>query len=96
VLASGTFALELAASVGWSDFFNVLGWMALVHAGIGLGEAVITGMVLRFVLLARPDILYDSRPAGFSAIGRLGQAGLGGSRHRPGGGGLPGTVCVGV
>src|SRR5271165_2771856 len=27
ILASGTFALELAASVGWSDFFNVLGWM---------------------------------------------------------------------
>lgn len=78
VLASGTFALELAASVGWSDFFDVLGWMALVHAGIGLGEALITGTVLRFVLLARPDIVYDSRPAGDSAIGRLGRVGLGG------------------
>jgi cobalt/nickel transport system permease protein len=78
VLASGTFALELAASVGWSEFFNVLGWMALVHAGIGLGEALITGTVLRFVLLARPDIIYESQPAGFSAISRLGRAGLGG------------------
>jgi cobalt/nickel transport system permease protein len=78
VLASGTFALELAASVGWSDFFNVLGWMALVHAGIGLGEALITGTVLRFLLLARPDIIYESRPARVSAIGRLGRAGLGG------------------
>ena len=50
ILASGTFALELAASVGWANFFNVLGWMALVHTGIGLGEAIITGMV------------YDSAP----------------------------------
>src|SRR5271157_2257145 len=78
ILASGAFAVELAASVGWSSFFNVLGWMALVHAGIGLGEALITGTVLRFLLLARPDIIYDSRPAGVSAIGRLGRTGLGG------------------
>jgi cobalt/nickel transport system permease protein len=33
--------------------------MALVHAAIGLGEALITGLVLRFVLLTRPDLVYQ-------------------------------------
>jgi cobalt/nickel transport system permease protein len=78
VLASGTFALELAASVGWSDFFGVLGWMALVHAGIGLGEAIITGTVLRFVLLTRPDMVYEPRAEKASSVARLGRAALGG------------------
>ena len=62
ILASGTFALELAASVGWSRFFDILGWMALVHTGIGLGEALITGMVLRFILLMRPDMIPNPGP----------------------------------
>jgi cobalt/nickel transport system permease protein len=78
ILASGTFALELAASVGWSGFFNVLGWMALVHAGIGLGEALITGVVLRFLLLMRPDLVHEPKAAGGSSVGRLGRAALGG------------------
>ena len=58
LLASGAFAVELAASGRWADFFQVLSWMALVHAGIGFGEALITGLVLRFVLLTRPDLVY--------------------------------------
>ena len=37
ILASGAFSAELSASIGWSGFFNVLGWMALVHAGIRTG-----------------------------------------------------------
>jgi cobalt/nickel transport system permease protein len=78
ILASGTFALELAASIGWTGFFNVLGWMALVHAGIGFGEALITGMVLRFVLLARPDMVYEPQAGGVSSVGRLGRAAIGG------------------
>src|SRR4051794_14100737 len=45
LLASGAFAIELAASGSQADFFRVLGWMALVHAAIGVGEAVITGLV---------------------------------------------------
>src|SRR3954462_2125550 len=44
LLASGAFAVEWAFSVGWSGFFRTLSWMALVHAGIGLGEALITGL----------------------------------------------------
>ena len=31
--------------------------MALVHAVIGMGEAIITGLVIRFVLLTRPDLI---------------------------------------
>src|SRR4051812_35816369 len=61
ILASGAFAVELAASGRRADFFKVLGWMALVHAAIGLGEAIITGLVLRFVLLSRPDLIYDPK-----------------------------------
>jgi cobalt/nickel transport system permease protein len=57
LLASGAFAVELAASGRRGDFLQVLSWMALVHSLIGLGEALITGIVVRFVLLRRPDLL---------------------------------------
>jgi cobalt/nickel transport system permease protein len=77
ILASGAFALELAASGRRSDFFRVLGWMALVHSAIGLGEALITGLVLRFLLVVRPDLVEDD-PPGASAPGRWGQVALGG------------------
>jgi cobalt/nickel transport system permease protein len=60
LLASGAFAIELAFSSGWSHFFETLSWMALVHAGIGLGEAIVTGLVVRFILLTRPDLVYAS------------------------------------
>lgn len=63
LLASGAFAVELAASGRSGGFFRILGWMALVHAAIGLGEALITGLVLRTLLLARPDFIYDPKPA---------------------------------
>lgn len=62
LLAAGAFAVELAASGRRADFFEVLSWMALIHAGIGLGEALITGLVLRFVLLTRPDLVYEPDP----------------------------------
>jgi cobalt/nickel transport system permease protein len=64
LLASGAFALELGASGHRDDFFRILSWMALVHALIGLGEAVITGIVVRFILLRRPDLLEPQAPAG--------------------------------
>jgi cobalt/nickel transport system permease protein len=78
ILASGAFALELGASVDWSGFFDVLGWMALVHAGIGIGEALITGAVLRFLLLRRPDMVFEARLDEGSFVGRLGRAAVGG------------------
>lgn len=59
ILAAGAFSLELTASGHRSDFGRVLGWMTLVHAAIGVGEAIITGLVLRFILLTRPDLVYD-------------------------------------
>jgi cobalt/nickel transport system permease protein len=59
LLASGAFALELAFSSSWAGFFRTLSWMALVHSAIGLGEALVTGLVLRFILLTRPDLIYE-------------------------------------
>ena len=59
ILASAAFSIELAASGRWSDFSRVLSWMALIHAGIGVGEALITGVVLKFVLQTRPDLIYE-------------------------------------
>jgi cobalt/nickel transport system permease protein len=82
LLASGAFAIELAASGRRAHFFQVLGWMALVHSAIGLGEALITGLVLRFVLLTRPDLVYQPEmlePAGDGAAGE--GAGEGRARH---------------
>lgn len=59
LLAAGAFSMELAASGRRSDFLQVLSWMTLVHAVIGVGEAAITGLVLRFILLTRPDLIYE-------------------------------------
>jgi cobalt/nickel transport system permease protein len=78
ILASGAFAVELAASGRHGHFLTVLGWMALVHAGIGLGEALITGMVIRFILLTRPDLIYDPKSEPGSSSGRWSQVLVGG------------------
>ena len=77
LLASGAFAIELAASGHRRDFLQVLAWMALVHSLIGVGEALITGIVVRFVLLRRPDLL---EPAGGSARRAGPRPGAGGRR----------------
>jgi cobalt/nickel transport system permease protein len=78
LLASGAFAVELAASGRRSDFFHILSWMALVHVGIGLGEAIITGLVLRFVLLTRPDLVYHPDPVEVPRAARWGQPAIAG------------------
>src|SRR5262245_2226529 len=57
LLASGACATELSISGSRSEFFRLLSWMALVHAAIGVGEAIITGLVVRFVLLTRPELI---------------------------------------
>jgi cobalt/nickel transport system permease protein len=80
ILASGAFAVELAGSGRGVAFLEVLGWMALVHSAIGLGEALITGMVVRFLLLTRPDLIEDSDELDDPAPvrwGRVALAGLG-------------------
>ena len=78
LLASGAFAVELAASGRRSGFLNVLALMALVHAVIGIGEALITGLVLRFLLLVRPDLIVDDDLKGSSSTQRWGQVAAGG------------------
>ncbi len=78
ILASGGFAVELAGSGDWGGFPRVLGWMALVHAAIGLGEALITGTVLRFLLLTRPDLIDDVESNPVTTSKRWGQVLLGG------------------
>ena len=57
ILAAGSFAVELAWSNRGADFGRILGWMTLVHSAIGVGEALITGTVVRFLLLVRPDLV---------------------------------------
>ena len=81
LLASGAFAVEFAALANQRDFLRVLGWMALVHAGIGVGEALITGLVLQAILKSRPDVIHE--PEELEGTGRflgwvqVGVAGLG-------------------
>jgi len=64
LLASGAFSIEMAASGHLGDFLRILTWMGLVHAVIGVGEALITGLVVRFVLLRRPDLIELADGAG--------------------------------
>src|SRR5690606_35987404 len=72
------FSAELAASGEWSGFFPVLGWMVLVHSAIGLGEAVITGLVLQLVLQTRPDLIHNPADLAPSRSVRWGQVALAG------------------
>lgn len=58
VLASTFCALELALS-GTSPFHIVLPAMLFVHMFIGIGEAIITTLVLNFILKVRPDLVYS-------------------------------------
>ncbi len=57
VLAAGACAVELAIS-GTSPIRIALPAMTGVHALIGVGEAVITTLVIGFVLKTRPDLIY--------------------------------------
>lgn len=57
IIASIACALELAAS-GTSPLAIALPAMAGVHALIGIGEAIITCLVVSFVLKVRPDLIY--------------------------------------
>ncbi|MBU1912713.1 MAG: energy-coupling factor ABC transporter permease [Candidatus Omnitrophica bacterium] len=58
VLASSVCALELALS-GTSPLNIALPAMVGVHILIGIGEAIITCLVIGFVLKARPDLIYN-------------------------------------
>jgi len=58
VVASCACAVELAIS-GTSPLKIALPAMALVHMLIGVGEAIITCLVVAFVLKVRPDLIYS-------------------------------------
>lgn len=57
VIASIACAIELAIS-GTSPINIALPAMAFVHMFIGIGEAIITCLVVGFVLKVRPDLIY--------------------------------------
>ncbi len=57
VVASSAVAVELSIS-GTSPLRVALPAMAGVHALIGIGEAIITCLVIGFVLKVRPDLIY--------------------------------------
>jgi cobalt/nickel transport system permease protein len=80
LLASGAFAIELGASGHRAAFLRILSWMTLVHAVIGVGEAVITGLVVRFLLVRRPDLFerHDATTGESRGALRWGQTILGG------------------
>ncbi|MBU4311768.1 MAG: energy-coupling factor ABC transporter permease [Candidatus Omnitrophica bacterium] len=62
VLASSVCAVQLAIS-GTSPLRLALPAMALVHMLIGIGEAVISVLVVGFVLKTRPDLIYNKEDA---------------------------------
>jgi cobalt/nickel transport system permease protein len=80
LLAAGALSIELGVSRNRAGFLQILTWMTLVHAAIGLGEALITGLVVRFLLVRRPDLfeMHDAlRGESRGALG-WGQTVLGG------------------
>ncbi len=68
VIAASLCALELALS-GTSPLALVLPAMAAVHAVIGIGEAVITGLIVAFILRTRPDLIYKGESLGSRVSG---------------------------
>jgi len=58
VLASSFCAFELALS-GTSPLKIALPAMVFVHMFIGIGEALITCLVVAFILKTRPDLIYN-------------------------------------
>lgn len=56
-ISAAAFSLELGFSSGFTNFRQVLVSMVLVHSAIALGEAMITGLVLRGVLWSNPELV---------------------------------------
>jgi len=59
VLGAVACTTELAAS-GVYPFAPALGAMLLAHSIIGLGEALVTGLALGYILRTRPDLIYGT------------------------------------
>lgn len=59
------------------EFAGIFTWMVMYHSLIGIGEALITGIALGFILMHRPDLIYTpERPV--NVAGHLGRAVAGG------------------
>ncbi len=78
--AAALFCLELRLSHSGVeyDFSNVFALMVIVHSAIGVGEAMISGGVVSFVLSQRPDLIYQGipRPGLVGYFGRATAAGV--------------------
>lgn len=79
--AAASWASVVAASVAFTGEYviggaggvplsTVLGAMVGVHALIGIGEGLISGLVVSAVLTSRPDLVYGARVAGFHGSAR--------------------------
>lgn len=66
------FVVEFAAG-GAVKIFPLATWMLFYHVLIGLGEAILTGLVVRWLVRTRPDLIYD-RAQGPGPLVRAGQA----------------------
>ncbi len=73
--AAALFCVEfrLSHAAGEYDFLNIFTLMISLHSAIGVGEALITGVIVGFVLLQRPALLEQpgtggSRLAGLSQV----------------------------
>ena len=77
--AAAMFCLEFGLSSSSREFNlqGVFSLMVLYHAIIGIGEALITGSILSFILARRPELISSPTPSGhISNLGRLVAAGL--------------------
>ena len=77
--AAALFCVEFGCSTGSREFSlrGIFTLMVMYHALIGVGEALITGSILSFVLARRPDLIPAAKPAGpISNLGRFVTAGL--------------------
>lgn len=77
--AAAVFCLEFGLSTGSNQFDlrTIFTLMVLYHALIGVGEALISGSVLSFVLSRRPELIPSSKAAGpVEGLGRVVVAGL--------------------
>jgi cobalt/nickel transport system permease protein len=69
---------RLSYPSGAYDFSHVFFLMTLFHSGIGVGEALITGLIVSFVATHRPDLLYRAQvaPTVMRGVGRTVAAGV--------------------
>jgi cobalt/nickel transport system permease protein len=79
VAASALFCLEFRLShLHEEGFRSLCAMMVALHSLIGVGEALITGAVVAYVLAQRPDLLQaaESKPGMINGLGRITGTGI--------------------